>query len=371
MRGWESSLLYRVMKRRGSLVLVSVLLAGGWNAAGNIAWAQCTAPNLTVAPAVCAAGHDCDVPISLSTNGEDFVGVSATLTSTGGLTCGDTCLPGASTMGGGCFINSATCGWNVSDFTLTPFADGEVAVITIQCEEAGTFDLSLTGATLGQPNGFGQESCGISAQLECNDCLVDEHCVSDNPCAVGICDPDAGCLTVAKAPESGCLTAERSQIKLTYREQDQDHRLQWKWSKGEAVSSADLGDPTASTEYALCVYDYLGDVPSLVTSIVLPSGPPWEAGRAPSYRYRDKTTAADGVQKAKLKGGDAGKTNAQLTARGLNLTLPPPATPTEYMHADQRVVVELLNSDGQCFTSEFLAGDILRNREDRFQSTAR
>ena len=69
-------------------------------------------------------------------------------------------------------------------------------------------------------------------------------------------------------------------------------------------------------------------------------------------QYEDKLGTSEGVTKLQLKTGDALKTKVKLSAKGANLLLPVAATGSTFFNASN-VVVQLVNSDGECWTSEF------------------
>ena len=79
-------------------------------------------------------------------------------------------------------------------------------------------------------------------------------------------------------------------------------RLQWKWQKGAATTMADFGDPLATTDYGLCVYDGNGDAasraprsrPAARCNAKSPR-PCWRASRS-GFRYVDRDLTPAGIQ---------------------------------------------------------------------------
>ncbi len=51
--------------------------------------------------------------------------------------------------------------------------------------------------------------------------------------------------------------------------------------------------------------------------------------------------------------------------------MPAPITPFQFFTQDPSVVVQLVNSEGKCWTSEFAVGDTSRNDGGRFRAKAR
>lgn len=72
-------------------------------------------------------------------------------------------------------------------------------------------------------------------------------------------------------------------ILLKDRLPDRRHLLTWKWSRGEATLKADFGDPLATTNYALCVYDRIVGTPTLRVAADIPAGDIAAAGRARKF----------------------------------------------------------------------------------------
>jgi len=126
-------------------------------------------------------------------------------------------------------------------------------------------------------------------------------------------------------------------------------QLQWKWLKGAATSGGDFGDPTAITDYTLCVYD-AGD---LYLRLAVPSagtcaGKACWAAKSGSFSYKDKAGVADGVQQLQLKAGvPAGKAKIQLKGKGGGLALPIPLAITP------PVTVQLRASNGTCWGATY------------------
>lgn len=99
----------------------------------------------------------------------------------------------------------------------------------------------------------------------------------------------------------------------------------WKWNKGQATSVArDLGDPTMTTEYRLCIYDGTG---SLKMDLAVPAGgtcsgkPCWKQTQK-GFKYKDKLGTSAGVTGLTLQAGVDGKAKIGATGKGVNLIVP-------------------------------------------------
>jgi len=197
-------------------------------------------------------------------------------------------------------------------------------------------------------------------------------------CTHDYCDSQSGCINAGE-PLEGCVSAEKVSFKIKIdpriarskgedRDDDSDNELSWKWRRGEAVTQDLLGDPLTETTYALCIYDGIVGVASLVGSVhVAPNGA-WYDGEhdKKGLSYRDKTAAFDGVRRIMLRPGKAGKAKAELKAGGVNFTPPLRFSTNEYFSMNPNLTVQLVNSEGMCWTSEF--GSAKKNSPSEFQA---
>jgi hypothetical protein len=156
----------------------------------------------------------------------------------------------------------------------------------------------------------------------------------------------------------------------------EDLAINWKLVKAEATAATDFGDPTASDDLFFCLYD---DGGALVTQAAIPAAglcagkPCWKGLGTPAgskgFKYKDVERTPNGVLKAILKPGDAGKTKVVFKAgRGNLATGPaggPPAVPitgslTAQLHAP---------ATGTCWGASFDAATAKRNSAGIFQGS--
>jgi hypothetical protein len=123
----------------------------------------------------------------------------------------------------------------------------------------------------------------------------------------------------------------------------------WKWTKGEATSVGELGDPVGATTYALCIYDETGGTPVLKSASLIPPSSAW-AATGHGFKYSDSSAAVAGIKTVLLKSGDAGKT--KIIVKGQGDALDMPALP---LSQDPQVVVQLKNTfeSGHCWEARF------------------
>jgi hypothetical protein len=147
-----------------------------------------------------------------------------------------------------------------------------------------------------------------------------------------------------------CRAPGGAKLHITDRSPDEKDRLQWQWSKGEATTVGDFGDPVATDLYALCLYDDAG----LRATLEIPPGglcrgrPCWRS-KSTGFIYRNKDATAFGVTQITLKAGGAGRASLQL--KGTGELLPLPALPSLTGTLD----VQLRNqANGNCWGATFV-----------------
>ncbi len=189
-------------------------------------------------------------------------------------------------------------------------------------------------------------------------------CDDGSACTDGeTCDASGQCTGTAQVL-TGCLEAGRALVQLHDRPSDAKDRFKWKWKNGGPFSQQDLGVPSAQTKYELCVFDQSTGTPSLAMALVLPPSADWTDKTPKGWQYKDPTGFEDGVRKLILRPSEAGRPLAQIVAKGAFLPLPAPASTSSFFEADPSVIVQLVNSDGVCWTSEFSTAR--RNQPDRY-----
>ncbi len=150
---------------------------------------------------------------------------------------------------------------------------------------------------------------------------------------------------VCIAPEKGILIVdektagkEKLKVKLT--------KLQ------PLVAQADFGNPVSgSTAYTICIYDSTSQLRG--TYSISRAGqtcvdkPCWAAVSDTGYKYGDKSTAADGILKMKLSGGEAGKGKVKITGKNTDSNLP--LGVAALLQNQTSATVQVLTTDAECF----------------------
>lgn len=127
--------------------------------------------------------------------------------------------------------------------------------------------------------------------------------------------------------------------------------LKWKFANGPAVDlGADVGDPTSTDDYVLCVYDQDSDTDELIVELDAFAGgecfvkPCWKT-LSSGYLYKHKFGSMDSLS---VSAGTEGKPKAQVKS---SFGFPSPGLPRT---VDSTLTVQLFNtSTGACWSSEY------------------
>jgi cysteine-rich repeat protein len=133
--------------------------------------------------------------------------------------------------------------------------------------------------------------------------------------------------TCSASPLVGCKVpaSKKSSFQLKDNGDDTKDQLAWKWGNGALTTMADLGSPTTTDFYQLCVYDTGG----LKTSAVVTPGGSCTAGKPcwtmkpASFAYKNKSRTPEGIEKLDLKSNPVpGKAKLQMKGKGTLLAMP-------------------------------------------------
>ena len=255
--------------------------------------------------------------------------------------CGDGFLEGIEECDDGGVADGDCCSSScLLDPPGTPCPDASVCTSEETCDGAGV--------------------CVIGSVLACDDGVL---------CSYDFCDPIEGCLSkVRPTPDHPCNHhALRSKFLIHDRDNDSQNKLQFSVETYAIHTAAsDLGDPTATTAYALCIFDSTAGMPALVDRIDLPIGPPWRLHRG-AFSYSDQSGSINGIQRIRLR-ERPGKTRLRLKARGQNLSFAGPATSESYFDQEPSVTIQFQNSVGGCWSAEYRKGNTKRSTRTRFKA---
>jgi len=167
--------------------------------------------------------------------------------------------------------------------------------------------------------------------------------------------PNVNC---GPAPIAGCrqsVVSNKSSLQLKKSGGTKD-KLTFRWNKGAATNLVDLGNPSSTTTYTLCVYDQTANVSSLIVQALVPPGgtchngkPCWKS-TSKGFRYSDRGAGNDGIKTINLKSGTAGKAKILVKGQGVGLGLP-----TLPLNQNQAVIAQMKNNRnaGECWEARF------------------
>jgi hypothetical protein len=194
------------------------------------------------------------------------------------------------------------------------------------------------------------------------DCQAGVCTTGPAPCPLACDDATDQCVTTCPSLPQSCRTAEKSLLSFNIRSDSAKNKMLWKWLKGTATSQSEFGDPTASTEYALCIY--AGPASLLATQTVFPAAGAWNALGSSGYKYDDAAGTVHSIDRMLLKGSAQNKSKLLIKGRGsdLPLVLPPLTDP---------ITVQVYNGrNGLCWGATYSVAQMLKNEADQLKAKA-
>lgn len=146
------------------------------------------------------------------------------------------------------------------------------------------------------------------------------------------------------APRGDCLGPATSSLRAENRTPARKHGWKWRW-KGGLASLADLGNPTAATNYALCVYAQAG-----AETIGMSSGAAWRRAGSGGFAFASPGVPA-GARRARINVDSKGALTATVSGTDMQLGAAPAPRLTS------PVIVQLLLGDSARCVSTFYAAD--------------
>jgi hypothetical protein len=153
-------------------------------------------------------------------------------------------------------------------------------------------------------------------------------------------------------PRTDCIGASApGRAKLLLKQVNDDRtrdRVRFKIASGQASLPVDLGDPTAGTDYELCVYVEVEGVCDLVIHPDALTGAGWRK-RANGFEFvAPPGMNPDGIRRIRLRTGAMGRSSVLIRGKGDLLGLEALPIP-----ADASILVQLHNGADRCWSAEF------------------
>jgi uncharacterized delta-60 repeat protein len=196
-------------------------------------------------------------------------------------------------------------------------------------------------------------------------------CTANDTCATGVCTagpflcnaceacvPATGCVA-APAPVCGRPTRPAGAKLVVDGPPGADHVV-WSVDRGPGALLEDFGDPIATDDITLCLYDETAPVPRRVFAATAPAGgtcgrsPCWRTVGGGAFRYRDPAGAAGGLRTILFRSGPYGFSSAVVRARGRGIGVPP-------LPLALPVRVQLRSESGFCWEAVHAAPGVIRS----------
>ena len=218
------------------------------------------------------------------------------------------------------------------------------------------------------------EECD-DGNLEFGDCCAPD-CTFEStgaPCSDGsMCNGQESCDGAGSCEPSDpmCKASARGAFRLINRDDDSRDTIRWKWLTGQVTTLAELGSPTGTTEFALCIIDSIEGEEIVARELLFDRGEAWRS-RATGFRYSTRTGIPDGITRARIKAGIEGRSKITLKGKGAQTRLPESLSPFQYFSVSPTLMLRLVNSEGTCWESRFGIDRTTVNRGDKFVSSYR
>jgi hypothetical protein len=163
------------------------------------------------------------------------------------------------------------------------------------------------------------------------------------------------------------IASGKSTLLIRNKTPDKGDQITWKWTKGATTTKAEFGSPLTSDDYALCVYDGINPVASVIAEAggLCGARPCWKESST-GFGYTNRATSSSGAKTVKLKEGlTPGKATISFQGAGVKVNLP------NLSEITGPVTVQLHRSGGApCFGATFSApfqfhdGSQLKDKSD-------
>lgn len=176
---------------------------------------------------------------------------------------------------------------------------------------------------------------------------------ADSDCAAPMPTPTPTVgIACGTAPAMTCIAPEKGSLLVDEKKAGKE-KLKVSLTKLQPmVTQSQFGDPVSgSTAYAVCIYDAANQLEGTYTiaraTQMCGDALCWSAVSDKGYKYKDKSTAADGILNMKLNGGDAGKGKVKI--KGKNTASHLPTGIAASLQNQTSATVQVLSSDAACF----------------------
>jgi hypothetical protein len=168
-----------------------------------------------------------------------------------------------------------------------------------------------------------------------------------------------------------CKTSGMTSVSIRKETDPRRDEMAFTWTRGAATSPSELGDPTAGTQYTVCVWDHVGGAPTLVMEMVARAGgecrgrPCWRSLPDGGFRYKAPGLLPNGIRRMTLEPGPQGRSRVVVSAHGT--PIPDPPMPFQQSLA---ITVQIVNSLGNCWGADYVS-PLQKNTGQRLRAKER
>lgn len=158
------------------------------------------------------------------------------------------------------------------------------------------------------------------------------------------------------APAVGCIAPGKGVVVVSEKAAGKEKLKVVMTKLQAAVTPADFGDPVdGDTAYKVCIYDdadvLAGEYTVDEAGNTCDGAPCFKEISGKGFKYKDKTTTADGVLKMNLFGGDPGKGKIVVVAKNKAATMPTGTAAA--LLSQPSATVQVITSDASCFGGSY------------------
>src|SRR5262249_48302928 len=181
-----------------------------------------------------------------------------------------------------------------------------------------------------------------------------------NSCTQDSCGPQDGCV-YSGAPSNSCASSSKAIVKIKDSTTNTSDGVKFLWKGGPSLIP-DMGDPTQTTRYELCIYDSRG----VQMAMGVAPGAGWSTVGSPSspkgFKYKDAAAAQDGIKLIKTRASSLDKASVKVIGKGDALP------DTADLPLQFPVIAQVYASDGMCWEAQFDQTQIRKNSATGFSA---
>ena len=196
----------------------------------------------------------------------------------------------------------------------------------------------------------------------------------DAACAVEACwtcsgDEPSTCATTHQPLCARPVNSRKANLRLSQRANDESDVFGGRTGPTDALPLSALGDPTAATDYQVCLYDRSLPAARLIFGARVPAGgacdgaPCWKPV-AGGFAYRNRASTPQGIAKLRVLADRSGSGQLVVVGRGPGLSATATGLPAPPLPVPLELQVQNAVNGAGCFAVDVPASGVVRNDPD-------